>query len=105
MRERYANFQRICQDVVGRDPAQVRLSATLPVCIGSSPEDLQRRKDSLGAPGARLLAAGVTGTAGDVIAAIENLAAQGADTVYFHVYGPGDVEHIRLLGEQVVSRF
>jgi F420-dependent oxidoreductase-like protein len=105
VRERYANFQRICQDVVGRDPAQVRLSATLPVCIGSSPEDLQRRKDSLGAPGARLLAAGVTGTAGDVIAAIENLAAQGADTVYFHVYGPGDVEHIRLLGAQVVSRF
>jgi len=105
VRERYANFQRICQDVVGRDPAQVRLSATLPVCIGSSPDDLQRRKDSLGAPGARLLAAGVSGTAGDVIAAIENLAAQGADTVYFHVYGPGDVEHIRLLGEQVVSRF
>jgi F420-dependent oxidoreductase-like protein len=105
VRERYANFQRICHDVVGRDPAEVRLSATLPVCIGSSPDDLQRRKESLGAPGARLLAAGVVGTAGDVIAAIENLAAQGADTVYFHLYGPGDVEHIRLLGSEVVSRF
>jgi alkanesulfonate monooxygenase SsuD/methylene tetrahydromethanopterin reductase-like flavin-dependent oxidoreductase (luciferase family) len=91
--------------VVGRDPAEVRLSATLPVCIGSSPEDLQRRKDSLGAPGARLLAAGITGSAGEVIRAIENLAAQGADTVYFHLYGPGDVEHIRLLGSEVVSRF
>ena len=34
-----------------------------------------------------------------------DLAAQGADTVYFHLYGPGDVEHIRLLGSQVVSRF
>ena len=105
MRERYANFRRICEEVVGRDPAEVRLSATLPVCIGSSPTDLQRRKDSLGEPGARLLAAGVTGTAGDVIRAIEDLAAQGADTVYFHLYGPGDVEHVRLLGSQVVSRF
>jgi F420-dependent oxidoreductase-like protein len=105
VRERYANFQRICEDVVGRDPATVRLSATLPVCIGSSPEDLERRKESLGAPGARLLAAGITGTGGDVIRAIEDLAAQGADTVYFHVYGPGDVEHIRLLGSEVVSRF
>jgi F420-dependent oxidoreductase-like protein len=105
VRDRFANFQRICQDVVGRDPAEVRLSATLPVCIGSSPQDLERRKESLGAPGARLLAAGVVGTAGDVIAAIENLAAQGADTVYFHLYGPGDVEHIRLLGSEVVSRF
>ena len=105
VRERYANFRRICEEVVGRDPAEVRLSATLPVCIGSSPADLQQRKDSLGEPGARLLAAGITGTAGDVIRAIEDLAAQGADTVYFHLYGPGDVEHIRLLGSQVVSRF
>ena len=105
VRERYANFRRICADVVGRDPAQVRLSATLPVCIGSSQADLERRKESLGAPGARLLAAGVTGTAGDVIRAIEDLAAQGADTVYFHLYGRDDVEHIRLLGSQVVSRF
>jgi F420-dependent oxidoreductase-like protein len=105
VRDRFANFRRICEDVVGRDPAEVRLSGTLPVCIGSSADDLQRRKDSLGAPGARLLAAGVTGTAGDVIRAIEDLAAQGADTVYFHLYGPGDVEHIRLLGSEVVSRF
>jgi F420-dependent oxidoreductase-like protein len=105
VRDRFENFRRICQDVVGRDPAEVRLSGTLPVCIGSSPEDLRRRKESLGEPGARLLAAGVTGTAGDVIRAIENLADQGADTVYFHVYGPGDVEHIRLLGSEVVSRF
>ena len=105
LRERYANFKRICEDVVGRDPAEVRLSATVPVCIGSSAADLERRKESLGEPGARLLAAGVTGYADDVIAVIEDLASQGADTVYFHVYGPSDVAHIELLGEQVVSRF
>jgi F420-dependent oxidoreductase-like protein len=105
LRERYANFKRICQDVVGRDPAGVRLSATVPVCIGSSAADLERRKESLGEPGARLLAAGVTGYADDVIRVIEDLASQGADTVYFHVYGPSDVAHIELLGEQVVSRF
>src|SRR5215475_1257169 len=105
VRERFANFKRICEDVVGRDPAQVRLSATLPVAIGSDAADLERRKESLGEPGARLLAAGVTGSAGEVVRAIENLADQGADTVYFHLYGPGDVEHIRLLGSEVVSRF
>jgi hypothetical protein len=46
-----------------------------------------------------------TGYAGDVIRVVEDLAAQGADTVYFHVYGPSDAVHIELLGEQVVSRF
>ncbi len=105
VRERYANFRRICEDVVGRDPAGVRLSATLPVCIGSGPGDLERRRESLGEPGARLLAAGVTGAAGDVIRAIEDLASQGADTVYFHIYGRDDVEHVQLLGSEVVSRF
>jgi alkanesulfonate monooxygenase SsuD/methylene tetrahydromethanopterin reductase-like flavin-dependent oxidoreductase (luciferase family) len=105
LRERYANFKRICEDVVGRDPAGIRLSATVPTCIGRDAGDLERRKESLGEPGARLLAAGVTGYADDLVRVIEDLAAQGADTVYLHVYGPSDVAHVELLGEQVVSRF
>jgi F420-dependent oxidoreductase-like protein len=105
LRERYANFKRICQDVVGRDPAGIRLSATVPTCIGRDAADLERRKESLGEPGARLLAAGITGYAGDLVRVIEDLAGQGADTVYLHVYGPSDVAHIELLGEQVASRF
>jgi F420-dependent oxidoreductase-like protein len=104
LRERYANFRRICEDVVGRDPAEVRLSATVPTCIGRDAADLERRRESLGEPGARLLAAGVTGYADDLIRVIEDLGGQGADTVYLHVYGPSDVAHIELLGEQVVSR-
>jgi F420-dependent oxidoreductase-like protein len=102
--ERFANFRRICADVVGRDPAEVRLSATLPVAIGADAADLQRRLDSLGEPGARLLAAGVTGYGDDVLRAVENLAGQGADTVYFHLYGAADVAHIHLLGTEVVAR-
>ena len=107
VRERYANFRRICEEVVGRDPAGIRLSATVPVaCIGRDAADLERRQESLGerrAPGCCRRA--VTGYAGDVIRVVEDLASQGADTVYFHVYGPSDVAHIELLGEQVVSRF
>jgi alkanesulfonate monooxygenase SsuD/methylene tetrahydromethanopterin reductase-like flavin-dependent oxidoreductase (luciferase family) len=34
LRERYANFRRVCEDVAGRDPAEVRLSATVPTCVG-----------------------------------------------------------------------
>ncbi|HEY0936254.1 MAG TPA: TIGR03560 family F420-dependent LLM class oxidoreductase [Trebonia sp.] len=105
LRERYANFRRVCADVVGRDPASVRLSATVPTCVGRDAGDLERRRESLGEPGARLLAAGVTGYAGNLIRVIEDLAGQGADTVYLHVYGPSDVAHIELLGEQVASRF
>jgi len=101
--DRFANFRRICAEN-GRDPDTVRLSATVPVCIGADSADLERRKESLGEHGARLLAAGVTGYAGDVLRVLENLAGQGADTVYFHVYGAGDVDHIRLLGTEVAAR-
>jgi F420-dependent oxidoreductase-like protein len=100
---RFGNFRRICEEV-GRDPAQVRLSATLPVAIGADAADLERRLEPLGEPGARLLAAGVTGSGGDVLRVLERLAGQGADTVYFHVYGAGDVDHVHLLGSEVVAR-
>ena len=35
---------------------------------------------------------------------LKRLADQGTDTTYFHVYGPADVDHIRLLGSEVVAR-
>ena len=83
----------------------MRLSTTLPVLIGATPAELERRADALGAPGTRMLAAGVTGTAGDVVRRLEELAEAGTDTDYFHLYAPADVDHIRLLGAEVVSRF
>jgi hypothetical protein len=76
----------------------------VPTCIGRDADDLERRRESLGEPGARLLAAGATGYADDLIRVLEDLAGQGADTVYLHVYGPAGVAHIELLGDQVVSR-
>ena len=82
----------------------MRLSTTLPVCCGVTRQEAQRREASLGEPGARLLRAGVTGTPADVLAALEGFAAAGLDTVYFHIYDPEDLDHIRLLGQEVLAR-
>jgi F420-dependent oxidoreductase-like protein len=101
--ERFALFRRVCAEH-GRDPGAVRLSTTLPVCCGATPQEAQRRAASLGEPGARLLRAGVTGTPADVLAALEGFAAVGIDTVYFHIYDPEDLDHIRLLGQEVLAR-
>jgi hypothetical protein len=35
---------------------------------------------------------------------LQRLEEQGTDTTYFHVYGPSDVDHIRLLGSEVLAR-
>jgi F420-dependent oxidoreductase-like protein len=100
---KYANFRRICA-AAGRDPAGVRLSTTLPVCCGTSRAGAERRAATLGEPGARMLRAGVTGSPADVLERLEALAAAGADTTYFHIYDPDDLDHIRLLGAEVLPQ-
>jgi alkanesulfonate monooxygenase SsuD/methylene tetrahydromethanopterin reductase-like flavin-dependent oxidoreductase (luciferase family) len=95
--ERFANFRRICAGL-GRDPATVRLSTTLPVCCGKTTAEAQQRAAVLGEAGARLLSQGVVGTPDEVLARLRDLSAAGADCVYFHIYDGADTEHIRLLG-------
>ena len=101
--ERFANFRRICAET-GRDPDTVRLSTTLPVCCGTTRDEARRRVGALGEPGERMLRNGVTGTPSDVIERIGELAATGADTLYFHLYDVDDLDHIHLLGSEVLPR-
>jgi Coenzyme F420-dependent N5,N10-methylene tetrahydromethanopterin reductase and related flavin-dependent oxidoreductases len=100
---RFANFRRICEQS-GRDPAGVRLSTTLPVCCGPTRGEAARRAAALGEAGARMLAMGVTGTPGDVLGRLAELHAAGADTVYFHLYDVTDLDHVRLLGREVLPQ-
>jgi F420-dependent oxidoreductase-like protein len=101
IRERFATFRRMCAEL-GRDPATVRLSTTLPVCCGLTQQEAARRAASLGEPGARLLSQGVVGTPAQVLHRLEQFAAAGADTVYFHLYDVDDLDHVRLLGQEVL---
>ena len=52
--ERFAYFRRVVTEA-GRDPADIRLSTTLPVCCAATPAEAERHKEFLGAAGARLL--------------------------------------------------
>jgi F420-dependent oxidoreductase-like protein len=101
--ERFANFRRICTEL-GRDPATVRLSTTLPVCCGATRGEAERRAAALGAPGARMLRQGVVGVPGDVLRHLDEISAAGVDTVYFHLYDITDVGHVHLLGSEVLAR-
>ncbi|HTX27363.1 MAG TPA: TIGR03560 family F420-dependent LLM class oxidoreductase [Streptosporangiaceae bacterium] len=101
--ERFANFRRICEES-GRDPADVRLSTTLPVCCGATRSQAGRRAAALGEDGLRMLRMGITGPPGDIVGRLAELRAAGADTVYFHLYDVADLDHIRLLGSEVLPR-
>jgi F420-dependent oxidoreductase-like protein len=101
--ERIANFRRVCEQA-GRDPAELRLSSTLPVCCGLTRDEAHRRAAALGEAGLRMLSMGVTGVPGDIVGRVADLAEAGADTVYFHLYDVADLDHIHLLGREILPR-
>jgi F420-dependent oxidoreductase-like protein len=102
-RERFENVRRICEEI-GRDPATLRMSATYQVICGTTREEAQQRLARLGPPGERMLANGVVGTPSEVTAALQDLADQGCEIVYLHIFDIDDLDHLRLIGAEVVPQ-
>jgi F420-dependent oxidoreductase-like protein len=104
---RFDNFHRKCEEV-GRDLPAARLSATVPVALGTDEADLGRRMTAFGQAAGLVESAGVKGYgpggARKIRDVLQRLEEQGTDTTYFHVYGPSDVDHIHLLGSEVAAR-
>lgn len=103
VRERFDNVRRICEEI-GRDPATLRMSATHQIICGVTRDEAQQRLGRLGPPGERMLANGVVGTPADVIASLEALATDGCETVYLHIFDIDDLDHLRLIGSEVVPQ-
>jgi F420-dependent oxidoreductase-like protein len=102
-RERFENARRICEEI-GRDPATLRMSATYQIICGATREEAEERLERLGPPGARMLANGVVGTPPELVGALQELAEAGAETVYLHIFDIDDLDHLRLIGAEVVPQ-
>jgi F420-dependent oxidoreductase-like protein len=98
-RERFDRFARACE-AIGRDPAQPRYSAVLPVACATTAADLDRREAVLGSELIRSHAA--IGSPEEVTERVEALGAAGADTVYLHILDIHDLDQIALLGAEVL---
>jgi F420-dependent oxidoreductase-like protein len=99
--ERYAIFDRACAGI-GRDPAGVRRSVVLPVACGSTPAEVERRAAVIGSELMRTNAA--IGSPQVVADRVQVFAAAGADTVYLHIYDIHDLDHIALIGADVLPQ-
>jgi F420-dependent oxidoreductase-like protein len=99
LREAYARFDRACERI-GRDPTQARRSAVLPVACATTPAEVDRRAAVIGSDLIRRHAA--IGSPALVADRVEELRKAGADTVYFHIYDIEDLDHIALLGAEVL---
>ncbi len=101
LRERFAMFARACE-AIGRDPADARRSAVLPVACGATPAEAERRATVIGSELMRANAA--IGSPAQVVDWISELADAGADTVYLHIYDIHDIDHIALIGAEVLPQ-
>jgi F420-dependent oxidoreductase-like protein len=99
LREAYARFDRACERI-DRDPATVRHSAVLPVACGATPVEVDRRAGVIGSELIRRHAA--IGSPAMVAERIQQMRKAGADTIYFHIFDIEDLDHIALLGAEVL---
>jgi F420-dependent oxidoreductase-like protein len=99
LRERIAVFERACE-AIGRDPAEAGRSILVPVACGSTPAEADRRAAVFGSEFIRSHA--VTGSPGQVAERLAAFVEAGADTVYLHIYDIHDLDHVALLGADVL---
>lgn len=97
--ERFAVFSRACE-AIGRDPGEPGRSSVLPVACGATRVDVERRAAVIGSDFIRENAA--VGSPELVTDRIAELGEIGADTVYLHVYDIHDLDHIALIGAEVL---
>ncbi|MDA8275911.1 MAG: LLM class F420-dependent oxidoreductase [Actinomycetota bacterium] len=95
---------RAACEAVGRDPATLVRSAAQVVCCGADDAEVARRADAIGRPVDELRRNGLCGTTDEVTEGLARLAAAGAERVYLQFLALDDLDHLELIGEQVLPR-
>lgn len=100
-RQRFDLVKGLCEEH-GRDPEQLRLSTVIPrVCVGADPAEVEHRREILGPPVGEIPDQGLAGTPEYVAERLAEWRDAGTDRIYIHLLDVDDVEHVRLIGEQV----
>ncbi|HSV37660.1 MAG TPA: LLM class F420-dependent oxidoreductase [Nocardioidaceae bacterium] len=99
-RAQYERVQAACT-AIGRDPAELRLSAALVVCVGANEGEVERRATAIGRDPEELRRNGVAGSPQEAINKIGRYAEIGASRIYLQVLDLSDLDHLYLLAEEV----
>jgi F420-dependent oxidoreductase-like protein len=101
--ERFATVRRVCEEI-GRDPTTLSMSVTAQVICGSTQAEAEARLERLGEPGRRMLARGTVGDVPAVVGALQDLKAAGSEIAYLHIFDIDDLDHLRLIGAEVIPQ-
>lgn len=86
-------------EAIERDPASLRLSATLVVCVGQDEAEFVRRTAAIGREPAELRENGVAGSLAEAAAKLAQYADLGITRVYLQVLDLADLEHLELIAQ------
>lgn len=101
-----AAFDRVraACEAADRDPATLKLSVALPTIVGESDADVARRASAVGVDPATLGPVNIGGSPQQAIDKIGRLVELGASRVYLQMVDVRDLEHVALVGAEVLSR-
>ena len=85
-----------------RDPDSITLSVAQVVCCGATDADIARRASAIGRQVDELREHGLCGTPAEVVDKLGRFAAIGTTRVYLQVLDLADLDHLALLGAEVL---
>ncbi|HEV7534288.1 MAG TPA: LLM class F420-dependent oxidoreductase [Acidimicrobiia bacterium] len=89
---------------ISRDPATMIFSAALVLCCGADEAEFTRRAAAIGRDPAELRASGACGTPDEVAARLLEWHAAGAARIYLQTLDLADLDHLRLVADEVAPR-
>lgn len=100
-RAQFDRVRRAC-DEIGRDPAGLRWSNALVLCVGRDEEELARRARAIGREVSELRENGLAGTPAEVVEKLGGYAALGSERAYLQVLDLADLDHLALVADEVM---
>jgi len=100
MRSTQDAVRRACE-AVGRDPASLVWSVALVVCCGLTEQEVARRAAAIGREVDELRQNGLAGSPVEVVEKLALYAEAGAQRCYLQVLDLSDLDHLRLIAEEV----
>jgi len=97
----FDTVRRACE-AAGRDPESIVMSAAQVVCCAGDAAGLARRAARIGRPVDELREEGLCGSPAEVVEKLQRFSGIGAGRIYLQLLDLDDLDHLRLLGEEVL---
>ena len=96
-----ARVRQACEER-DRDPASMRFSSALVLCVGADEKEFIRRAEAIGHDPAELRRDHLGGTVDEVVDRVRRYRDAGTDRLFLQVLDLADLDHLRLVAQDVI---